>query len=45
VFDTTGSYAVVWIIAIGASVVAALACMPIDERSLRAPVPSGEARA
>jgi predicted MFS family arabinose efflux permease len=45
VFDTTGSYATVWIIAIGASVVAALACMPIDERSLRAPVPSGEARA
>jgi MFS family permease len=45
VFDTTGSYAAVWIIAIGASVVAALACMPIDERSLRAPAPPGEARA
>jgi predicted MFS family arabinose efflux permease len=44
-FDTTGSYAAVWIVAIGASVVAALACMPIDERSLRPPVPSREASA
>jgi hypothetical protein len=35
----------VWIVAIGASVVAALACMPIDERSLRPPVPSREASA
>jgi MFS family permease len=34
-FDTTGSYAAVWIIAIGASVVAAAACLPIDERTLR----------
>ncbi|MFO1360859.1 MAG: MFS transporter [Burkholderiales bacterium] len=35
-FDATGSYTAVWIIAIGASVVAALACLPIDERTLRA---------
>ncbi len=35
-FDATGSYTAVWIIAIGASVVAARACLPIDERTLRA---------
>jgi predicted MFS family arabinose efflux permease len=45
VFDATGGYGAVWIIAIGASVVAALACMPIDERSLRMPAPSREANA
>jgi predicted MFS family arabinose efflux permease len=45
VFDATGSYTVVWIIAIGASVVAALACLPIDERSLRVQGTSPEARA
>jgi predicted MFS family arabinose efflux permease len=45
VFDATGSYAAVWIIAIGASVVAALACLPIDERSLRIPAASREANA
>jgi predicted MFS family arabinose efflux permease len=38
-FDTTGSYTAVWIVAIGASVVAALACLPIDERALRVPAP------
>jgi predicted MFS family arabinose efflux permease len=43
-FDATGSYTAVWIVAIGASVVAALACLPIDERSLRVPVTSREAR-
>jgi predicted MFS family arabinose efflux permease len=45
VFDATGGYGAVWIIAVGASIVAALACMPIDERSLRVPVPSKAARA
>jgi predicted MFS family arabinose efflux permease len=45
VFDATGSYAVMWIVAIGASVVAALACMPIDERSLRMPAASRETTA
>ena len=44
-FDTTGSYMAVWIVAIGASVVAALACLPIDERPLRVPAASREARA
>jgi predicted MFS family arabinose efflux permease len=43
-FDATGSYTAVWIVAIGASVVAALACLPIDERSLRIPAASPEAR-
>jgi MFS family permease len=43
-FDATGSYMAVWIVAIGASVVAALACLPIDERSLRIPAVSREAR-
>lgn len=37
-FDTIGSYAPVWTIAIAASVVAGLACLPIDERSIGAPV-------
>jgi predicted MFS family arabinose efflux permease len=35
VFDATGNYMAVWVIAIGASVVAAVACLPIDERPLR----------
>jgi MFS family permease len=34
VFDATGSYFGVWMIAIGASVAAALMCLPIDERPL-----------
>ena len=34
VFDATGSYMTVWLVAIGASVVAAILCLPIDERSL-----------
>jgi MFS family permease len=33
-FDVTGSYAPVWTIAIAASVIAGLACLPVDERSL-----------
>ena len=37
-FDLTGSYMAVWLVAIGLSVVAALLCLPIDERTLeRAP--------
>ena len=38
VFDATGSYLGVWMIAIAASVAAAVMCMPIDERPLRRPV-------
>jgi predicted MFS family arabinose efflux permease len=38
VFDATGSYFGVWMIAIAASVVAAVMCLPIDERPLRRPV-------
>ena len=34
VFDTTGSYTIVWLVAIGASIVAAILCVPIDERSM-----------
>jgi MFS family permease len=33
VFDATGSYAVVWTYAFAASVVAGIACLPIDERA------------
>lgn len=33
-FDRTGSYLMVWMICLGASVVAALLCLPIDERRL-----------
>jgi MFS family permease len=33
-FDLTGSYNLVWQFAIGLSVVAALLCMPIDERTI-----------
>lgn len=40
VFDATGSYLGVWMIAIAASVVAAVMCLPIDERPLRPPVPA-----
>jgi predicted MFS family arabinose efflux permease len=40
VFDATGSYFGVWMIAIAASVVAAAMCLPIDERPLRRPVPA-----
>jgi predicted MFS family arabinose efflux permease len=39
-FDATGSYLSVWVIAIAASVIAAAACLPIDERPLRAAVPA-----
>jgi len=35
VYDATGSYFGVWMIAIAASVVAAAMCLPIDERPLR----------
>src|SRR5574341_67829 len=34
VYDTTGSYQLVWLAAIGLSVVAAALCVPIDERAL-----------
>jgi predicted MFS family arabinose efflux permease len=40
VFDATGSYFGVWMIAIAASVVAAVMCLPIDERPLTRPVPA-----
>ena len=40
VFDATGSYLGVWMIALAASVVAAVMCLPIDERPLRRPVPA-----
>jgi MFS family permease len=33
-YDAAGSYAVVWYVAIGASVVAAILCVPIDERNI-----------
>ena len=33
-FDLTGSYMTVWLVAIGLSLVAALFCLPIDERTL-----------
>lgn len=36
VFDATGSYQTIWLIAIGLSVIAALACWPIDERDVAA---------
>ncbi len=40
-FDRTGSYNLVWLIAIALGVVAAIANLPIDEREIRrAPVPS-----
>lgn len=39
VFDATGTYLVVWVVAIGASIAAAVACLPIDERPLR-PAPA-----
>src|SRR5688500_8045413 len=35
VFDVTGSYALVWVTAIGLSVIAAAMCIPINERALR----------
>jgi MFS family permease len=34
VFDATGGYAVVWALALAASVVAGVACLPIDERAV-----------
>jgi predicted MFS family arabinose efflux permease len=39
VFDATGTCLAVWLVAIGASVAAAVACPPIDERPLRAVAP------
>ncbi|MGV3628610.1 MAG: MFS transporter, partial [Betaproteobacteria bacterium] len=35
-FDMTGSYTAVWLICLGASIVAALLCLPIDERRISA---------
>ena len=35
VFDATGSYNLVWFIAVGLSVIAAALCIPINERALR----------
>ena len=40
VFDATGSYFGVWMIAIVASVAAAAMCLPIDERPLARPAPA-----
>jgi MFS family permease len=43
-FDLTGSYLAVWMVAIGLSVAAALLCMPIDESTLeRTPLMSRQA--
>ena len=33
-FDTVGSYAAVWYVSIGLSVIAAILCIPIDERNV-----------
>jgi hypothetical protein len=33
-FDLTGSYLTVWLVAVGLSVFAAVLCLPIDEREL-----------
>ncbi len=41
VFDSTGSYLTVWVIAIAASVIAAVMCLPIDERPLARPLAAG----
>jgi predicted MFS family arabinose efflux permease len=38
VFDATGSYQIVWLGAIGLSIVAAVMCLPIDERAILRPV-------
>jgi len=35
-FDLTGSYLTVWMVAVGLSVLAAVLCLPIDERELAA---------
>src|SRR5690349_19179758 len=41
IFDATGSYTVVWLASIALSLMAAVLCVPIDERTLeRAPVPA-----
>lgn len=42
IFDLTGSYQSVWMIAIAASLVAAALCWPIDERRLRPAAPRAE---
>ena len=34
VYDLTGSYQLVWLSAVGLSVIAAALCVPIDERAL-----------
>lgn len=43
VFDATGSYAVIWTVSIGLSVVAAILHYPIDDRVLGLPAPAGRA--
>jgi MFS family permease len=42
-FDLTGSYLSVWLAAIALSIVAAVLCMPIDERAIVRPAMRGEA--
>ena len=39
-FDTTGSYQLVWILAIGLGILAALVNLPINDRQIVRPVPS-----
>jgi MFS family permease len=40
VYDATGSYLPVWLVCLGASLVAALLCLPIDERELASAPPA-----
>ena len=42
-FDLTGSYLSVWLAAVALSIVAAVLCMPIDERAIVRPAMRGEA--
>jgi predicted MFS family arabinose efflux permease len=42
-FDLTGSYLPVWVASIGLSVIAAVLCMPIDERAIVRPALRGTA--
>jgi MFS family permease len=44
VFDVSGSYQVVWLVAAALGVVAALLCLPIDERELAGAAAGGAAR-
>ncbi len=39
VFDTTGSYIIMWVLTIGMGIVAALLHLPIDDRQIARPVP------